>query len=208
MTALRRPAALCFIILASFLLNSCVTVLPKTKPAQLYRFGIETRTSEAAANPGDQGLAISKTNIEFDSAAAGDRILTVTHQQVAYISGARWVTPAVTLFDAALTQAFATQAHSTRLTTDATTHAGGSLRLEVRRFEAVYDQGLALAPNIIVDLDASLALSGAPEHRTHILTAVRADDNRVGAIVSAFNQATGQALGGVVTWTDAVAAAH
>ena len=80
-------------------LSGCITLLPKTKPVGLYRFG-EAQVSVAKGPPGTM-FGVLKTPSAFTRAAAGDRILTSTSGEVAYIAGARWVSPAFVLFEEA-----------------------------------------------------------------------------------------------------------
>ena len=78
----------------------------------------------------------------FDRAAAGDRILTVTGTQAAYIKDARWVTSSVSLFDSALQRAFDADKGPARLVDRAEiVHADYVLKLDVRTFEARYNHG-------------------------------------------------------------------
>lgn len=79
------------------------------------------------------------------------------------------------------------------------------LKLDVRLFEARYEQGPASAPTVVVQVYAALS---QPADRAlmgeHTFTAsVPAGDNRVGAIARAFDQAVGQVLGQLVKWVDA-----
>ena len=101
MTRLTRAllAAVLFIPLAG-----CISLLPKAKPSQLYRFG--TEVSEPAGPSSRASFGVLKTPATFVQAAASDRILTVTQGEAAYIKDARWVSPAAVLFDEAVARTF------------------------------------------------------------------------------------------------------
>ena len=76
--------------------------------------------------------------------------------------------------------------------------------MDVTHFEAQYNQGPKAAPEIVVTMRATLTgpdrvLAGSRNFETR----VRAGDNRVTAIVAAYDQAVGQALGELVAWTNA-----
>lgn len=79
------------------------------------------------------------------------------------------------------------------------------LRLEVQTFEAQYVNGPKSAPEVVVRVrgvlnrnqDRTLVSDQVFEAR------VKADDNRVSAIVPAYDQAVAQVLGEVVTWVNA-----
>ena len=102
------------------------------------------------------------------------------------------MTSSVGLFDSALQRAFDADKGPARLVDRAEiAHADYVLKLDVRTFEARYDQGQAATPTIVVEVHAAL-------DRTHdrivvgdrsFKAAVTASDNRVGAIAEAFDQA-------------------
>lgn len=187
-------------------LSACVTVFPKTKPAQLYRFdGADEAAASAAENLNEAGrIGVTRVRGGFNSAAASDRIMTVTGTRVAYVAEARWSQPAVILFEEALTRAFSRAPGPIRLASrNEPGRAPYALRLDVERFEAVYDHGAKAAPDVRIEIHAVLARAA---DRTVIKDQVisahaRAAENRVSAIVEAFEQATGQALDQVVNLT-------
>jgi cholesterol transport system auxiliary component len=187
------------------LLAGCISLFPKTEPAQLYRFGATTPQVRETAT-GEPGFGVLLTATGFDRAAASDRILTVTGMQAAYIKDARWVTSSVSLFDSAVQRAFDADKGPARLVDRAEiTHADYLLKLDVRTFEVRYDHGQAATPTIVVEVHAAL-------DRTHdrivvgdrsFKAAVTASDNRVGAIAEAFDQAVAEVLGDLVAWVNA-----
>lgn len=188
-------------------LAGCISLFPKSEPAQLYRFGATgaAPSSEAAAGP---RIGVYKTPTLFNRAVGGDRILGVTGQKTAYIADARWVAPATVLFDEALAQLFDVNSGPARLVGRGEVATSELvLKLDVRNFEAVYDQGAEAAPNVVVRVRAVLTRSDNRSlvGETVFEAKVRAYDNRVGAIVEAFNDAGGQVLAQIVTWTNAAA---
>jgi len=190
---------------ATSLLTGCISLFPKTDPAQLYRFG--TTAPPVQATPSQEpGFSVLLSDTGFDRAAASDRILTVTGTQAAYIKGARWVTSAVDLFDAALQHAFDADQGPARLV------ARGDiakpdyvLKLDVRTFEARYENSQSAAPTIVVVVHATL--NGTSDQtivgERNFNASVVASDNRVGAIVQTFDQAIAQILDSLVVWVDA-----
>lgn len=183
-------------------LSACISLFPKSKPATLYRFdGRSTEATASAVSSPRAQIGILRATSLFNRAAAGDRILTVTGDQVAYIADARWASPAVSLWDEAAAQAFDLNTGPARVV-----HRGESarfdyaMRLDVRNFEAVYDRGPESAPEVLVRVQMSLTRPGDQtlvEDRT-LEARVRAGDNRVSAIVAAFDQAVAQVLTEVV----------
>jgi len=190
---------------ATSLLAGCISLFPQADPVQLYRFGTKAPPVQEAAS-GEPGFGVLLSNTGFDRAAAVDRILTVTGTQAAYIEGARWVTSPVALFDSAVQHAFDADQGPARLVVQGEiAKADYVLKLDVRTFEARYDNAQNAAPTIVVEVHAAL-------NRTHNQTvegegsfkaSVTASDNRVGVIAEAFDQAVAQVLGELVAWVNA-----
>jgi cholesterol transport system auxiliary component len=192
-------------------LAGCVSLFPKAKPAQLYRFGAPSAAApvSVASPPGAFGVLKAPTG--FPQAAAGDQILTISPGgEAAYISGARWVSAASLLFDDALERAFDADPGRARLI--ARGEVGKAelvLKLDVRAFEADYLNGPKSAPTVKVEvrtlitrnLDRSLI-------RDQLFSATaRAADDRVGAITAAYDRATAEVLAQVVGAVNAAAPA-
>ncbi|MEO6340440.1 MAG: ABC-type transport auxiliary lipoprotein family protein [Caulobacteraceae bacterium] len=207
MSPFRKTAPLAAIILA-LSLAGCVSLLPKSKPAQLYRFGMGG--ADATAPPGGvQGpmSGVVLQAVSFPRAAGGDQILTITGGQAAYISESRWISPAQVLFQEAVQHSFDTRAHRARLLNRGEIGAASAfLRLEVRSFEARYDQGATAAPQVAVVVLARMsALDGQVVGEQTFHSEIRATDNRVGPITSAFDASVDKVLGDITTWADLTA---
>lgn len=139
-------------------LSGCISVFPKAKPASLYRFG-EAEVSVPKGPPGAM-FGVLKTPSSFTRAAAGDRILTSTNGEVAYIADARWVSPAFVLFEEATARAFENDPGRARLIgRGEVAKADMMLRLEVRTFEADYVNGPKAAPEVVVRVRGVLTRS-------------------------------------------------
>lgn len=185
-------------------LGGCISLLPKTPPAQLYSFG--GQMTAAAPETSQPRFAVDALPITFNRAAAGDGILTMTGNEAAYIKGARWDTSAQYLFESALTNAFGADPGPARLMARGeAARADYYLKLEVRTFEARYLQGQGAAPTVVVTVYAALSKSGDRSVTADRLftASVPAADNRVGAITAAFDQAVTQSLGQLTKWVDA-----
>jgi cholesterol transport system auxiliary component len=185
-------------------LSGCISLFPKTKPVGLYRFG----QADVAVTKGPPGamFGVLKAPTAFTRSSAGDRILTSTNGEVAYIADARWVSPAFVLFEEATARAFENDPGRARLIgRGEVAKAGLVLRLEVRTFEADYVNGPKAAPEVVVRVRGVLngnqdrALVGDQVFEAR----VKAADNRVSAIVPAYDQAVAKVLGDVVAWVNA-----
>jgi cholesterol transport system auxiliary component len=196
---IRRILALAGLGACALALAGCISLLPKSTISQMYRFG-----SAPTATPGPQTgtVSIFRTNGEFQEEAADDRILTVTGGKAAYIAEARWVAPAQVLFDQAIFNAF--DASPVRLLARGQQgRATYALRIDVRSFEANYDARGGAPPTIVVHVHAALTKSDQSNVGEEDFEArVPATDNRVGAIVTAFDKAVTDVVGKVVAWTE------
>lgn len=197
---LRRFATAAALTALALNLAACVSLFPKAKPSQLYSFN--TAVAAAAAAPKPPAVAVLRAPTQFTRSAATDRILTRTGTQEAYIAEARWAAPASILFDEALSAAFDNSA--VRLATRGEPGPTDAvLRVEVRTFEANYKDGAAAAPTAIVDARATLIQVKTREvigtrmfHAEH-----KANDNRTGPIVDAYDAAVGDLMNQLVRWT-------
>jgi cholesterol transport system auxiliary component len=206
MTNARRVARTLAGASLAVLLSSCISVFPKEKPAQLYRFGDGVSSSPASVPaPGAAGFAVEAMPITFDRPAAGDAILTMTGEEAAYIKGSRWVGPAQTLFESAMSRAFEAGGGPARLLARGEpSRPDFLLKVNVLRFEARYDQGQGAAPAIVIEAYATLSNTGDHSLAGERLfqAKVDADANRAGAIAAAFDQASRKVLTDLVTWVD------
>lgn len=188
--------------LCALALSGCISLLPKSKPATLYRFSAAPAAG-AQAPSRTSAVAVFLTNGTFQDEAAGDQILTVSGGQAAYVAQSRWVAPADVLFTQAVGQAF--DASPIRLIARGQQgRSAYALRLDVRNFEARYDAGPKAAPLVVVRIHAALSKSDQSSvGEKDFEVRVPASDNRVGEIVAAYNKAVGDALNQVVAWTQA-----
>jgi cholesterol transport system auxiliary component len=208
--SVRTAARAALLIAAAVSLSGCISLLPKVDPAQTYRFGFGAAAPEGsspASRPGAFGVMKARTG--FVRAAAGDQILTVAPGgETAYIAGARWVSPAIVLFDEAQERAFDADPGRARLISRGEVgRAELVLKLDVRAFEAAYPNGVKSTPTVRVEVRALLTRS---QDRTLVgdqvfAANVPASDNRVGAIAEAFDKATAQVLGQVIGMVNAAA---
>jgi cholesterol transport system auxiliary component len=196
--------AVCAVIGAG-LLAGCISILPKEKPAQLYRFGspsLDARTPAA----GQTRFPVQMIPLTFNRAAAGDRILTMTGNEAAYVKGSRWVASASTLFETAVANAFDNDGGTARLLARGEpVHPDYTLKLDVRAFETRYEHGQGAAPTVVIELYAALGqVEGRlPAGERIFRASIPAADNRVGAITAAYDQAVTKVLGEMVAWVDA-----
>lgn len=203
----RSPALLRLAVVgaSALALTACVSLLPKSKPADLYRFGQTPAGEAATAAPGTVGVL--RASATFQRESAGDRLMTVTGEQVAYVAETRWVAPAATLWDQAVLAAFdADPGRAKIVSRGEPATAPYILRLDVRNFEARYDHGAKAAPTVVVRVRAAMTGRDRGSIDEKVFEKqVTAADNRVSAIVPAYDKAVADVLKEIVAWTNELA---
>ncbi|MDB5455921.1 MAG: transporter, partial [Caulobacter sp.] len=199
--ALRSLAAAALALAVAASLSGCISLFPKVKPAGLYRFGESAPAAASQPAPGAR-IGVLKGPTIFTRAAAGDRLLTITGSEAAYVAGARWVSPAGVLFDEAVARAFDAGGQARLIGRGEAAKADVILRLEVRTFETVYVNGAGAPPEVVIQVRAVLTRAGDRALLGDKLFDARvpASVNRVGAIVAAYDQAVAKALTDTVAW--------
>ena len=177
-------------------LGACA-LLGGGEPAQLYRFGAEPAPTVSVEGA---KFGVMKGATDFVGAAASDKILTVTQGEAAYIKDARWVSPAAVLFDEAVDRTFQGSTGRARLITRGEmAKAEYVLKLDVRTFETRYP-----GPEVVVETRAMLTRNDNRELvAEQVFTSrVQAGENRVSAIVAAYDQATDEVISDIYAWVN------
>lgn len=189
-------------------LGGCITLFPKAAPVQLYAFGTDFPTT---APVGPDAVNVMLGHVDFERAAGGDRILSMTGgQQEAYIADSRWISPAAILFQEALTRAFAASGGHARLVRAGETAATPLvLQIDVPSFEVLYPNGQGAPPTVMVEVHAVLV--GMPNRRVvaerTFTSRQQLAENRMSGIAKGFDAATVETLGQLAAWTSDAAAA-
>ena len=185
---------------ASVALSGCA-LLSSPDPVQLYRFGGASAYAGTGATSACPDVHVSMRRVDFPEAARGDRILAVTGAEAAYIKGARWVSPAETLFEEALRNAFLDGGTCTVLSSGPLSRNGLLLSVDVRRFEAAYAApGAVPDANIVVLLRLFRMSDRSLVVEDRITVRESAGENRQSAIVAAFDRAMSSVLAEAVPW--------
>lgn len=202
---MRSSLKLAAAALAALCLSGCVSLLPKEKPAQLYRFTTSAPETATPVRPGAR-VAVFRAGGAFQREAAGDRILTITGERAAYIADSRWIAPADVLFDQAVTAAFENSGGRVRLVSRGEPVSSDyALRLDVRNFETDYAGG---PPTVLVRVRGVITRdqTRTPVAEQVFEARVPARENRVSAIVAAYGQAVAKVLADVVGWSNGAVA--
>ena len=202
---LRRLGALTF----AAALSGCVSLLPRQPAVRLYEFGQATpqappSTAGVPVGRGQASLGVILTQVDLPRPARGDALLTLRGDQAAYIADARWLAPAAVLFQDAAQRAFRLRSRGVRLIGRGDSGAASALlRLDLDEFDVRYAPEGG-PPAVVVSLRATLARAdgGALLQRDVMVRRVAAED-RVSAIVAAYDDAVSQVLAQTVDWTNA-----
>lgn len=190
-------------------LAGCVSLLPKQAPVQLYQFGQRAEEAPAPApsavvGRGQAALGVVLAQVSLPRPALGDGILTTRGEEAAYVAGGRWLSPAVVLFQEAAEREFRARARRVRLIGRGELGAASALlRLDVDEFDARYGPSGG-PPTVIVSLHATLTRAdGRALVQQSVVVRRPAAQDRISAIVAAYDAAVGEALGRTVDWADA-----
>lgn len=198
-----RVAVIAAVALAT---GGCITLLPKAKPVDLYRFGQPASAKFETVQTGTVGVV--RATGEFQREAAGDRLVAITSERVALVAEARWVTPAITLWDEAVLAAFDADNGRVRLIARGEPgRAAYVLRLDVRNFEALYERGPKAAPTVLVRVRAALTSNadrGLVGERI-FEARITPSENKLSEIVPAYDRAVAEVLKQVIGWTNELA---
>lgn len=208
--SLTRSATLLAAASALLAAPGCVQLLPESEPSTIYRLLPSVPDSGPAIAAAGEIILVERP--EAPRGLAGSRIATDRGEgQIVYIAGARWISPTPDMVQELVLDTF-----DRRLPGYTASRPGDGVRsryvvhLEVRHFEAAYDQGASSAPNARVVLRARLVDEDARElvGVTTVRGEARADRNRQGAIVDAFAEAARQAGNELADWTQRALSAH
>ncbi len=180
MKRLRYPSlfGLCLVLAQA----GCVTLLPKEQPVRLYRFGDRSSLVESPATAAPSSAPPTVVT-HLPPASQGDQLLTVTGLEAAYVRGARWVSPAAELFQAAAEQAFRRET--------APTLVGRRVVIDVTAFEVDFTATAPGLPRVRIDAIVTVAGTGAGATRTlHIQLLRPVSANSMASIVEEFDIAT------------------
>lgn len=199
MTALKRLTVLA-LSTAALGLGGCVNLLPESTPNAVYRL---SSPPPIARRGGDWTLV----RVDMPQAPRGlggdDVAMLIDGQHLAYMSGAQWIasTPRI-VQDLVFDSLHATDGHLSPARPEDGVRSDYELRLDIREFEAAYEQGMDAAPTVRVRFAARMVSQETREFvASEVFVAqVRASENRMRSIIDAFDAAAGQAARDLSVW--------
>jgi cholesterol transport system auxiliary component len=175
------------------------------KPSTLYQLKADTPTDPASTASTGTPVVVLYASSTFERQSEGDRILTTTGNEVAYIAAARWAAPAQEMFDSeAIRQLQSGPAPLRIVRAGAPPLSAYVLAIDVRRFEAEYTSA-GSAPDVVIEGRAKLMRVADRQIVGDWPLSVRerAQANRVSEIVAAFDRATTSVTGQIAQLTAA-----
>jgi cholesterol transport system auxiliary component len=192
--------------LSALSVSACVSLLPESEPVLVYRLS----APQPAELTGDHWTVVEIDVPNAPRGLSGDQIAIMRNgSSLAYIAGARWISPAPRLLQSLVIDTFnANNAQLAPTRADDGVRADYELRLDMQEFEAIYDRGEGVAPLIRVRISARLvAEQGRQFAGARVVTAeARATNNRTSDIVAAFDDAAQAASREIADWTASRAA--
>jgi ABC-type uncharacterized transport system auxiliary subunit len=164
------------------LLAGCGGLQSNLPPTQTY---ILRAQPAQAANGGSTGTTLQLARLTTDPGLGSDRIVLVqSDHRMSFYNGSRWASE--------LPEVLETLAVATLR---ATGRWDFLLQIAIRRFEADYTSG-GSNPTIQVALDCTVIRRAGRDHVANFVAqgSAQASENRMATVVSAFEQATNQAL--------------
>ena len=193
-----RPPVLGAALMSSLALTGCFSGLFSSKqpPEQVYYLRAPSAATPLAAPDNGRAPSVRVGHPVPDPGLESTRIILVQpDHRMSFFTGARWPGPVTDMLEALTVQTLRASGQYVSVEDSVSPFPSDFLlQTTVRRFEADYDAGAV--PDVYVVLDC---IVGRREGRDVVATFVvsgkaSASANRLGDVVAAFEQATGEAL--------------
>lgn len=194
---------LLFAGVASLLLGGC-SILPESEPVDIYRLNAPAVDGAAAAREFGAPTVMISLPTANRTLGGQDIMVAQPNQSMAVAAGARWAAPGRNLVQDYIIETFEAQARSVAPIRPGDGIAGDyDLSIDLRRFEAEYDQGVGASPVVHVSAGARLISSARDLEGSTVFSATaRAGANTMRDIVAAFDAATGEVAVALAAWTE------
>ncbi|MFS2318305.1 ABC-type transport auxiliary lipoprotein family protein [Maricaulis sp. D1M11] len=186
--------------LAALSVSACVSVLPEAEPVDIYRLS----PPQPVEWSGDDWTVVRVDLPQAPRALANDHIAVIGEtRSIAYLAGARWINTTPRMIQTLIVETLDSDATPlVPARPEDAVQTDFILRMDLREFEAVYDQGANRAPLVTVRIAARLMRS---DDRSFVggrvfTSTSRADGNSAGAIVRAFDQSSHEAANELAGW--------
>jgi len=199
---MRTPALLSLLVLAC---TGCASTLlgPNGDTLEVYRLDVAAVPGAAARLP--LVLVVSRPRAA-PSLDTGRIAVVQPDSRFDYFAGMRWSDAAPQMLQPLLVNALQSGGrYEAVLAAPSRAAADLLLEVELRRFEAAY-AAVGAAPRVRVEMHATLVDARRGQRISSLLASAEAEAaaNRRGEVVAAFERATVEAIGEIVTWLGSV----
>jgi cholesterol transport system auxiliary component len=197
----RSAKSVALVAAAALSVSACVSLIPETEPSVTYRL-----SSPAPADQVGGEWRVVRVDPPLAPRGLGGEEIAIGRSDgtLAYMANAQWISPAPRMMQTFIIETMNAQEPGIVATRpEDGVRADYELRLDLRAFEAHYDQGEEAAPLVRVRLGARLV---AEDGRSLIASRVfsseaRASANRGQSIIAAFERASEDVASGLTAWT-------
>lgn len=189
--------------------TGCVSLWPESEPDTIYRLNASSMSNLETAQKAEVTVMVDR--IVAPRGLSGSRIALRRDRAIAYMANAAWISPAPSLLESIIGEVLDSRSPvlaSARV--EDGVQAAYELDLELRDFEAVYDQGDDREPIVHVALRGRL-IDRDERHviaTRHFTMTHRASENRQGAIIHAFSEASTRTASELADWVEASVCTH
>ncbi len=190
------------ILALSASLSACVSVLPDPAPApSVYRLASNSNTVAAAAHAEIVRIDRPSSTQIFNSS---DIVVTEDDQKLSAVAQAKWSETTPIMIQNAMIDALEGSSQFVGLVPTSGARTETRLHLDIKNFEANFDNGLESAPLAIVDYRVTYARADDRKLLgTHsVRKTVRAQSINVSSIVAAIEDANDAAMLDIVSWLE------
>ncbi|NNC36854.1 MAG: hypothetical protein EX271_07360 [Acidimicrobiales bacterium] len=189
------------VIALGVIMSGCVSLLPDPSPAPtIYRLSVPQSLEDSRAS------SDNVVNIEYPTAPRGlsgtDIVLSPDGRRLTSAAQANWAEAVPSMVRNSLIDTLARDGQVIGVIPKGSTRVPYRLNTDLRRFEAVFDQGEDAAPNIVVQINVALTDTKTRQIiGVHTVTKeTRAGMRTVSSIVDAKDRATREAMDDISAW--------
>ena len=201
LNATKRNGKLFLVLAMSVALNACISLLPEPSAAPtVYRLTVPQSQSTKSTS------AMKVVNIEYPTAPralnGSNIVLSPDGRRLTSAASSNWAEAVPSMLRNSLIDTLARDGQVIGVIPKGSTRVPYRLNMDIRRFEAVFDQGEDAAPNAIVQVN--IVLTDANTRKVVGVHAVnkqaRAGMKSVSSIVQAQDTATREAMDEISNW--------
>lgn len=191
-------------LIAALSLSGCASILPEPAPSKtVYRLSASSSANAIPAAPNAIVMRVDRPTVTRP--LAGYKIaVSPAENRILAADGAIWAENVSDLIQGSIMDVFASRGNIIGVLPVSGARTELRLHLNVRNFEASYDQGEGNAPLAVVRYTATVVNASDRDliGTYDVRKTFRADDNRVAEIVKALDMANASAIHEITDWLE------